>query len=217
MPSSRGFSQPRDRTSSPVTPALQVDFLPTEPPRKPVFSQFYSIFLMLFPLIKMLSFLWGLFSPIISFSDSAPRLSSSWSIPDFLSLICKALFDTFPIILITLEYAFYIHDSPLLLSWKFLEPESCHSSLHWPEHLAHSWSPEVTKEWIYIPKGESTKTEAQRTNSICNDRSSRKENSEEKTEKERLWKEQMQKETGLRKGKKISCLVISDSMQPYGL
>ena len=62
MPSSRGFSQPRDRTSSPVTPALQVDFLPIEPPGKPVFSQFYSIFLRLFPLIKMLSFLFLFFT-----------------------------------------------------------------------------------------------------------------------------------------------------------
>ena len=31
MPSSRGSSQPRDR---PVSPALQTNFLPSEPPRK---------------------------------------------------------------------------------------------------------------------------------------------------------------------------------------
>ena len=34
---SRGFSQPRDRTLSLVSPALQVDSLPFEPPRKSAF------------------------------------------------------------------------------------------------------------------------------------------------------------------------------------
>lgn len=70
----------------------------------------------------------------------------------FLSSIFKALFDTFPVILITLKYAFHIPGSPLLLNWKFLEPGSCHSSLHWPENSAHTWYPGSDKrknEYIF--------------------------------------------------------------------
>lgn len=107
---------------------------------------------MSFPLVKILSFSWGLFSPITALSGSFPRLPSSWSLLDFLSSIFKALFDTFPVILITLKYAFHTPDSPLLLNWKFLEPESCHSSLHWPENSAHTWYPASDKrknEYIF--------------------------------------------------------------------
>ena len=38
MPSTRGSSQPRDRTPSPVFPAWQVDSLPLTPPEKPLMA-----------------------------------------------------------------------------------------------------------------------------------------------------------------------------------
>ena len=44
----------------------------------------------------------------------------------------------------------------------------------------------------------------QRVKGVCTDRRSRKEKSEEKTEKEQLWKEQIQKETGSRKGREAT-------------
>ena len=61
LPSSRGFSQPRDRTSSPYLLYCRQIFYPLSHLGS-LFSHFYSIFLMFFPLIKMLSFLRSIFT-----------------------------------------------------------------------------------------------------------------------------------------------------------
>ena len=58
LPSSRVFSQPKDRTSSPYRLYCRQIFYPLGS----LFSHFYSIFLMFFPLIKMLSFLRSIFT-----------------------------------------------------------------------------------------------------------------------------------------------------------
>lgn len=159
---------------------------------------------MSFPLVKIFSFSWGLFSPIKALSGSFPQLPSSWSLLDFFIFNFQGPFWYFSCnthyTKICFSYTWLSSPTKLKIPWAWVLPLIFTLARKLSTYLIpRKWQ---KKEWIHFPKGESTQREVQRVKGICTDRGSRKEKSEEKTEKERLWKEQITEGNRVKEGKR---------------